>query len=456
MTEMGLLTKWNSLKGRIRLWQSARQNLRSLLGNTAVVLLSNGIFKASNAILFIVMTHSLGKTAAGNFSIATTWVAITLNLALFGLDEILVREAAGLSDVKRLFANLLLVRIALTVVFALALGFFLVGTGIYSADLTLLIVFFAVGTIGDGIFLLCQALFMSQGLVNHVFLTTAVIGGLRLVLGVGLLVLKAGLVPLVLLFVFTSTAGAVFAVWLAIQRVLLTSLSGLVRQIDIQYVRRLLAQSSSFFWIGLFVMAEFQGDVLLLSVFKSAAEVAVYSSAQTLIIGAWIVPQAYRAVIYPRMAKAAKESAAKSWHFFKVSTGLSLVLGALFSGGLALFARFLIGLLYPKGFEISAVILEIFCLPLLFAFLSAPSSRMLLTVHKENTAAILMGISMAINILANLILIPPFGPLGAVGARVLSSGAFCMLSYVVLLRLRCLGNDQTTQDQGGYLGTRLE
>ncbi len=436
MSEMEPLAKWNSLKVRIRLWRSARRNLGSLLGSTAIVLLSNGIFKASNAILFIVTTHLLGKTIAGDFSIATTWVAISLNLALFGLDEILVREAAGLVNVQRLFANLLFARIALTMVFAFALALFLVGTRVYSPDLTALIILLAIGTIGDGIFLLCQALFISQNLVNYVFLAAVVIGGSRLVLGIGLLALKSGLVSLVLLFVFTSSVSAVFAAWLAIQNIVFTGLPGLVRQIDAQYVRRLLAQSKSFFWIGLFVMAEFQGDVLLLSVLKSAAEVAIYSSAQTIIIGAWIVPQAYRSVIYPRMAMAAKKSASESRHFFKISVGLSLVLGGLFSGGLALCARFLIGLLYPKGFEVSGVILEVFCIPLFFAFLSAPSSRMLLSIHQENWAAILAGISTAVNLLSNLVLIPHYGPIGSVNARVLSSSVFCVLSYISLLFAR--------------------
>jgi len=56
-------------------------------------------------------------------------------------------------------------------------------------------------------------------------------------------------------------------------------------------------------------------------------------------------------------------------------------------------------------------------------------------------AAVFWGASMLINVIANLALIPQYGPIGAVSARVLSGGVFCALSYIDLLfaRQRSMG-----------------
>jgi O-antigen/teichoic acid export membrane protein len=91
-----------------------------------------------------------------------------------------------------------------------------------------------------------------------------------------------------------------------------------------------------------------------------------------------------------------------------------------------------IGLLYPDDYQTSVLVLQLLSLPLFFTFLSAVSSRALLTLHKERVAAIMLGLSVITNIGFNLLLIPPLGAVGAAIARVISGGVFCVVTFVYL------------------------
>ena len=413
----------------------AGTELHSLFGNTLLVFLSNGILKASNAILFILVVNGLGKDAAGRYSIATTYVAIALNLALFGLDEILIREAVRRQGHDRLFANFLAIRIVLGVLSALILVLFLVVSGIYGPDLTLLIALLSLSVVGDGVLLLCQALFISRERVKLVLITATAISLARIVAGLLVMSRQGQLYQLMTLFVVTSLAGGALAAWFAQDRILRIPMIDLLKMLDVRDAMHWVRRSGSFFWISVFVMVEFQLDVILLSILRSPADVALYSAALTIIIAAWIVPQAYRTVIYPRMAQALRRSSAEFWRFVRITIGPAAIFGACLSGALVLAARPLIDLLYPSDYSSSVVVLRVLTLPLFFAFLSAPSSRALLTLRRERVAAMLVGITMAVNIAGNLLLIPRYGPLGAAWARALSGGTFCGLSYLMLVAL---------------------
>ena len=234
-----------------------------MFGNTLVVFLSNGILKASNAVLFVLVVNGLGKDAAGRFSITTTYVAIALNLALIGLDEILIREAARRQDHDRLFANFLAIRVTLSIFSALILDLFLVLSGLYNPALTWLIVLFSFGLVGDGVLLLCQAFFISRARVRFVLVTVTAISLVRIVSGLFVMALHGQLYQLMALFVVTSLAGGVLAVWFARECILRISPAELLRMVDVHEAVRWVRRSGSFFWISVFVMVEFQVDVIL-------------------------------------------------------------------------------------------------------------------------------------------------------------------------------------------------
>jgi O-antigen/teichoic acid export membrane protein len=406
--------------------------VRPLLSGMAVVFVSNGLLKISNAILFIAVVHALGQENAGYYSTATTLAVIALNVGLFGLDEILIREAVHRESFNKVYANFLFARIVLTALSIIALDALLLATQVYPPQLTFIIILLTVGQVGEGVLMLSQALNVAFLRTDLVWWVAAAISGLRVAIGLGLIRLGSGLVDLILMLVATGLIGGLFAVWLGLREVLHLRPIVLMRLIDLPYLWGWLRRSGSFVAISLLAIVEFQIDVVLLSILRAPADVALYSSAQLIMIAAWILPQAYRAVIYPRLAHALAQSPAMFWKFFGTSFKLALALGGSVAIGLAWAAGFVIGFLYPADYQTSVLVLQLLALPLFFAFLSAVSSRALLTLHKERVAALMLGLSVIANVGFNLLLIPPLGSVGAAIARVISGGLFCVVTFVYL------------------------
>ena len=425
--------------------------LRSLLSDALIVSISNGILKASNAVIFILIVRTLGKTVAGQFSITTSYVAIALGLALLGLDEILIREAHQQEDTTILFMNFLAARIGLILLSILLLALFLVISRLYEPSLNALILLFACGQIGDGVLLLCQALFIAQDRTNLVLLISASISFVRILAALAIVALGGGLAHLFLLYVVTSYGGAGVALWLAKDRIFRASRDQLLGFVNRSYITQRIKQSFSFFWINLFVLLEFQMDIVLLSILGSVSDVALYSSALTIFTALWIAPQAYRTSLYVRLAKAYQHTRSGFWRFLRRSTLGSLGLGAAAGMLLAASAPLLFQLLYPTGYNSGIVVLRVLSIQLLIAFANAPGTRGLLTLHKERLAAILTALAMVLNLAANLFLIPRYGPLGAAWAKVTSAAAFYVLTYMtlILVRLRSGNVWSVSFDNGG-------
>jgi O-antigen/teichoic acid export membrane protein len=376
--------------------------------------------------------RALGKENAGYYSTATTLAVIALNVGLFGLDEILIREAVHRDTFDRVYANFLFARIALTALSIVVLDALLLASRVYPPQLTFIIVLLTIGQVGEGVLMLSQALNVAFLRTDLVWWVAVSISGLRVAIGLGLMRLGGGLVELILMLVVTGSVGGLFAVWLGLREVLHLRPIVLLRLIDLPYLWGWLRRSGSFLAISLLAIVEFQIDVVLLSILRAPADVALYSSAQIIMIAAWILPQAYRAVIYPRLTHALAKSLAAFWGFFRTSFKLALVVGGCVAIGLAWSAGLVIGFLYPDDYQTSVLVLQILSLPLFFAFLSAVSSRALLTLHKERVAAMMLGLSVIANVGFNLLLIPPLGSVGAAIARVISGGLFCVVTFVYL------------------------
>ena len=169
--------------------------------------------------------------------------------------------------------------------------------------------------------LLCQAFFISRGRVKLVLVTATAISLARIVVRAA----RDGLARPVLspdgAICRTSLAGGVLAAWFAQDRILRIPSTDLLKMVNVPFAMQWVKRSGSFFWISVFVMVEFQIDVILLSILRTSVDVAFYSAALTIIIAAWIVPQAYRTVIYPQMAQALRRSLAEFWRFFWITTG---------------------------------------------------------------------------------------------------------------------------------------
>jgi O-antigen/teichoic acid export membrane protein len=97
-------------------------------------------------------------------------------------------------------------------------------------------------------------------------------------------------------------------------------------------------------------------------------------------------------------------------------------------------APVVINLLFGGRFEMAGPILRVLIWNVVWFFLNVPLVRFMMAANGQATVFRVLLISLSVNLVANLILIPRFGPLGPAYARLLSSGLFTAIMAGVVGR----------------------
>jgi O-antigen/teichoic acid export membrane protein len=174
-------------------------------------------------------------------------------------------------------------------------------------------------------------------------------------------------------------------------------------------------------------------DSIILGRLAGNIQVAAYGVPYKFTFAFQFVPIALAAALYPAftnlIASGKKEKAAEL--FAGATRYLTLVVMPLVAGMAAL-AEPLMSKLYGSSYSSSSIILTVLSFSLISAFLDFPVGALLNGSHKQNVQTFWMGITVAVNIILNIVLIPKYGAIGAAFAAL--AGNFILffggLSYV--------------------------
>lgn len=190
--------------------------------------------------------------------------------------------------------------------------------------------------------------------------------------------------------------------------------------------KTLLREAMPFALAGLFVRVYSAVDALLLKRFYGATEVGNYAVAYKLTYALQFIPMAFVAALYPSLSAAyAKKDEVALTHTALGSWRFMAIVGFPLAAGISGFAPRLIELIYKAEFAPAAQILVVLAWALPILFLDFPVGSYLNATHKADQKTFAMGCTMVVNALANVLLIPVLGGVGAAIA------ALC--GYLVLL-----------------------
>jgi O-antigen/teichoic acid export membrane protein len=167
-----------------------------------------------------------------------------------------------------------------------------------------------------------------------------------------------------------------------------------------------------FFLAAMFVKVYSYVDSLILTHYYDQVAVGTYAVAYKLTYAFQFLPLAFVAALYPSMSAHSSEPAELKKIFLKSLWYLTL-LGAPIVFGLWSLAPEIIAAFYGDTYSGSVLPLQFLVFVLLFIFLDYPLGSLLNATNRQTTKTTIMGITMVINIIANLILIPRMGVLGA-------------------------------------------
>lgn len=387
--------------------------------------------KALSFFYFLLIARVMQPEATGSYFLALSVVTIALTTADFGINNVLIREIAKDDVHKEEVVKKALGVKVFTVLIGAALAVVLAHAFGYSAQ-TIQLVWLAMVVLGldTG----SQALYsVLRGLRKLQYEAIGLCIGMTMTLAVGAGVLLSE--PSLPGLIVALMAGSLFnVIYAAVQVARVLGKTALVPSFDGVHARALLKESWPFLLAGLFVKAYGSIDVQFLNVFLGEAAVGLYSVAYKYTYAFQFLPLAFVAALYPGMsARVGKDPEGLErlfdralWYMLLLSVPLACGLWAISPHAVAL-----VGSAYADA----APILAVLGFALIPSFLDFPLGSLLNASGRQRTKTAIFGVTMVINGVLNVLLIPPFGMMGAVWASLISLSALVVMGALAVKQL---------------------
>ncbi|MBI5230027.1 MAG: oligosaccharide flippase family protein [Candidatus Magasanikbacteria bacterium] len=187
------------------------------------------------------------------------------------------------------------------------------------------------------------------------------------------------------------------------------------------HVRALLFCAAPFALAGIFVKLYSFVDSLLLARIAGVHAVGLYSIPYKLAFAFQFIPLAVVAALYPAMSRAHAESRAKLKHLFEQSMIYVGMIAVLIVSLLLVIAEPIIRALYGAQYLPGVGVLRVLAVTLFFTFLGYPAGSLLNASRRQNVQTMFIGLTAALNISLNFLLIPFMGIMGAALAALISN-----------------------------------
>lgn len=395
--------------------------------------------KAVAFLYFAVIARTIGEDATGSYFLA---LALTTTIGAIddvGLTSVLVREVAkepgkALEYARNVLANKL-VLMPVTVVLAFVAPR-LLGFSVEATMLTELAVFVM---LLDTISLSMYGVLRGQQ--NLKFESIGIFVGQAITTVVGLSALfllppnggaVAGLMLMLLLIValiIGSGWNALFALFHVVRRL---GIKALVPSFSLGW--KPFKMASMFFVAAVFVKIYSYVDSFTLNMVLGAGAVGVYAVAYKLAYSFQFLPLAFIGALYPTMSAQVKDPEALKKTFLSAEWYLALLAAPVVFGLFAL-APEIIQFFYGSKFAAAAPTLQILVFALLFIFLDFPIGALLNASGRQALKTGIMGVTMVINLVANLLLIPRLGIPGAAVSALISFSFMFFAGYVLSFKI---------------------
>lgn len=176
-------------------------------------------------------------------------------------------------------------------------------------------------------------------------------------------------------------------------------------------------------------------DSVLLKSFLSDKAVGLYSVAYKIPFSLQFIPLAFAAAIYPVMSSLFGKDNEKLRKILNYSLFYLLILVLPMLVGLWVLAPEIITKFYGTDYVESIVVLRTLVLGLFFIFINFPLTTVISSINKQKYNTLFIGITMLINIGANLILIPLYAQNGSAMAFLLSHGSLFIMNFIFIRKI---------------------
>lgn len=397
---------------------------KSIAQNAAWLMFATTAQKAISFVTFIVIARLVDVAVTGEYFFAVSITSIFVTIADLGLTPVLIREmAANETRGRAAFARAMVAKaILLPLTAGLAIGYaWLIGVRgevftaviisalfVMAADATSVMWY---GAIRGRRELRYEAAGMFLGQIM-----TAAIGISAAYLGFGVVGLVWGL-----------AAASLWNVGWSVYQVRRLGLwpKGASQWSWLELAR----MAAPFAMAGIFVKIYSYVDSQIINAVHGAVAVGQYAVAYKLTYALQFMPMVFVAALYPGLSHAAEHDKGAIPGIMKGSQRLMLIAAVPMTALLSALSSRLIYLLYGARYAGSIPTLLVLPWVLIPIFLDFPIGSLLNSTRRAHLKTVAMGIAMVINVILNFILVPPYGPVGAAWAGVVSFWALFFIGW---------------------------
>lgn len=404
---------------------------QSVLTNTLIASLGRIINVGLGLIVIGLLTRTLGQVQFGVYTFALAFGTILNSLADAGLYLTLTRKIAHEPEREHSYlAHTIGLRLAL-VISVFAGGYILTLLLPHYLGSPSLFLIMALGFIFQSCSQLLMGVFQKHGLIWR-----AVAGDIvgRVVQIIGLLFNLMSFSATKALALFTLSAASAFGVhWVSLPERRRVGTGGWY---DWTIWQHTLRESWPLGLLLLLNMIYFRSDTLVLSFFRSPAEVGLYGLAYRVVESALFFPAMFGGLLLPRLTVALAQSSQAARFLFQQA--LRLICVAACGAALATFLlspSFIVVLAGPN-FSEAAALLRILSLALGCMYIGNVLGFTLVAQARQHHMLVLYTCLVVFNITANFLLIPRFGATAAAWTTVITECiAVATAAYLVHQRL---------------------
>lgn len=394
-------------------------------------------------IYFTLIARWIGATDIGVYTFAVSLTTLMAIFIDFGLSNVLIREAAKYKDKANDYLNNI---VSAKLLFSAItyIGVIIIINLLNKGSVSLTMVYLAgIAMILDSFTLSFWSIFRAYQNLKYEAISIVINQILITIIGIIGVLLKFPLYILIIALVSGSLFSFIYSF------VLLKAKLKFKFKLDWnkQILKFLFYIALPFALAGIFARVYSYIDQILLSVLIGDKYLGWYEIGYKITFALQFVPAAFAAAVYPAMSHSFINNKERLKMIFEKSMFLLIIMSIPTAVGIFLLADKIILLLYTSEFQPSILAMQIIIFSIIAMFLNYPIGSLLNACDKQMTNTINVGVTMVVNIILNIILIPLYQHVGAAIA--------CLISQFLLFVLNLLWVPKIIKYDYKYLGWKL-
>lgn len=384
-----------------------------VLKNSLWLTLSSIISKVIAFFTIILIARNLGVEQFGVYALIFTIIGLASLLANYGFDPLMIREIARnpfntdltisnstfLKFVFSLLSLIILLTIGIFLRNDLLLPLFILGASflIYNPLMTISAAFYG------------KEQMIWSGLIQ--------VSGdaIRLIVVIYFLSISSGLLSIVTAYAVSNLIVCLILIFIGKYKIELHF------KIDSKHFGKIIKQAFPFALNAVIFMVYFRIDIIILSWLKGDLSVGSYSAAYRIIDAFLFVPASVMGAVFPAFSRKYGVSDSIFWVSFEKIVKYLTIVGIPIGFSITVLAPKIIALLYSGAqWEASIIYLQVLIWTITLIFINCSFPVALNARGKQKISAIVLLAGSGVNIILNLLLIPPLNALGASIATVIT------------------------------------